>query len=410
MANLVTFIEKEFILNQVQRSNGRAVVYGSAKTASCAVRHFDKETLTLEGNPAELEPFRSWESISAYLSYHGQRLPFTSKVRKIDGNRMVVAFPERLFKAPQRKSIRVPPPHGLKLEFFLQNERVRIDCPESQEYLEIEMPVLREGFDPSSMGSLLDSFTRKAGARYTRNGIVMFNKARMPETVEEKLVSRLGRVLLVASTKSPLPSEDPYPEGRIVTQAMADSFEGPSIFMEGSLLEKNREEKSNQGIVSEIYCPILYYQYVVGYIYLMNDTAKKVCLDFRAVDFAWEFARMLACSLKLHGYYKVDDGWKPDPHEPVVMDLSATGCLFVVPRTAHAVRLKKTAVIDIRIVSGDCTLDLKGRVARRLEDKDNELYGIAFLNQDPALAEALRTLLYADGSSRFACDELSIQD
>lgn len=410
MANLVTFIEKEFILRQVQKANGKAVVYGSAKSSSCTIRHFDKETVTLEGTSTELEQFRSWEIVSVYLSYQGQRLTFTSKVKKAEGGKLVLAFPERLFKAPQRKSIRVPPPHDLRLEFFLQNECVCIDCPESQEYLEIEMPDIREGFDASNLNSLLDSFRRKAGARYTKNGIVMFSKNRIPETLEEKLISRLGRVLLIASTRSPLPADDPYPEGRIITQSMADSFEGPSIFLEGSTLEKNREEKSNQGIVSELYCPILYYQYVVGYIYLMNDIAKKVCLDFHAVDFSWEFARILAYALKSHDYYKVDSSFRPDPHAPRVLDLSATGCLFILPKATYAVRLKKTSVIDLRITSGDCVMDLKGRIARRFEDKEGEYYGVAFLNADAEAAARLRQLLYSEASSRFACDELSLTE
>lgn len=410
MANLVTFIEKEFILNQVLRSNGKAVVYGSAKSSRCSLRHFDKETLVLEGTAAELERFRTWEQVSVYLTYQGQRLTFASKVRKLDGNRLTLAFPERMMKAPQRKAIRVSPPQGLRLEFFLQNERVRIDCPESQEYLDIEMPELREGFDTGSINRLLDSFTRKAGARFTKSGIVMFSKARAPESVEEKLISRVGRVLLVTSTKSPLPSEDPYPEGRVITQSMADSYEGPSIFLDGSTLEKSRKQKSEQGIVSELYCPILYYQYVVGYVYLMNDTAKKVCLDYQSVDFSWEFARILAYSLKTNNYYKVDDSWRPDPHAPLVLDLSASGCLFVLPKAGFAVRLKKSSVLELRIVSGDCALDLRGRVARRFEDKDGDYYGIAFVGMDAAATETLRGLLYADGSAKFACNELSAHE
>lgn len=410
MANIVTFIEKEFILSQVRRAGGKAVVFGSAKTARCSVKAFDKDQVTLEGGIAELEAFRPWEAVSVYLSYQGQRLTFSSKVRRVDGPRLFLAMPERLFKAPQRKSIRVPPPHGLKLEFFLQNERVRIDCPESQEYLDIELPEQREGFDTTSMNGLLDSFKRKAASRYSKNGVVMFSKSRFPQSIEERLVSKLGRCLLVTSTRSPLPADDPYPDGRIITQAMEENFEGPAIFLEGSELEKSRLQKADQGIVSEVYCPILYYQYVVGYIYLMNDTAKKVCLDYSAVDFAWEFGRILTYSLKSHGYYRADDQYKPTPHAPEVLDLSATGCLFVLPKAAYSVRLRKSSVLEMRIVAGPCSMELRGRVVRHFTDREGEYYGVAFLALDGQRMELLRTLLYAEASARSACDELELQE
>lgn len=410
MGTIVTFIEKEFILSQVRRSGGTVVVFGSAKSATCTVASFDKDTLALDGNTLELEAFRSWEQVSAYLMYQGQRLAFSAKVRKADGPRLVLTMPEKLLKAPQRKSIRVPPPRGLTLEFYLQNERIRIDCPESQEYLDIELPELREGFDVSSINSLLDSFRRKAGSRYTKNGVVMFSKTRSPSSVEEQMIASMGRCLLIASTRSPLPAEDPYPEGRIITQNMAENYEGPAIFLNGSELEKSRLKKAEAGIVSEVYCPILYYQFVVGYIYLMNDINKKVCMDFSAVDFAWEFGRILTYSLKTHQYYRADENFTPTPHAPEVLDLSATGCLFVLPKASYPVRFRKSSVLEMRILSGSCSLDLRGRVVRHFNDRDGEYYGVAFLSPDQQKTESLKSLLYADASLRSACDEMEIPE
>jgi hypothetical protein len=407
MSNYVTFIEKEFILNQLIRGGGDALLFGSGKSVACAVKAFNKDSISLEGKPAELAHFSSWEGLSVYLAYQGQRLTFQGKVLKVDGLKLILAMPERFFKAPQRKAIRVAPPKDLVLEFFLQNDAIRIDCPESNEYMEIELPVVREGFDMSSLNTLLSSFKAKADARYAKNGVVMFAKGRKPEGPEETIIAKLGKVLLVASTKSPLPSVDPYEEARVITQKDADAYEGPSIFLEGSDLEKARHAKAAKGVISELYCPILYYQYVVGYVYVMNDESMKTCLDFRAVDFAWEFARILAYNLKAYGYFSSDESYHPQPHTPAVLDLSAGGCLFTLPKSDAKTKLRPSAIIDFGIRRGDEGIRCKGRVVRRFDDKERDYYGISFVALEASATEFLRRSLYAEGASVFSCDELA---
>jgi len=411
MAKTVTFIEKEFILTQVRKTGSRVVVFGSGKSVDGKLKSFDKETLVLSVNLKAAESFMPRDEVSVFLSYQSQRVTFPCKVKKTGGGELVVGLPENLVKAPQRKAVRVAPPKDLRLEFFLQNEKVRIDCPESSEYSELEMPPLSIGFDTASINGLLQSFKDLTSTMYSKSGIVMFNKGRKPESVEERLISDFGRTLLVTSTQSPLPSTDPYPDGRIITQAQAEAFEGPSVFLEGSALERSRFEKSAAGVISELYCPILYYQYVVGYIYLMNDQNRKTCLDYRAVDFAWEFSHILAYSLKANNYFRLDEDYVADPYKPKVVDLSAGGCMLMMPKAVFKVKLKQGAVLDITITRDDSgpSVAIKGRVARRFDDRDNEYYGVAFLNADQEAFTQLRKSLYADDSSRFACDEASLE-
>jgi len=411
MAKLVTFIEKEFLLTQVMKTGSRVVVYGSGKSLDGKLKSFDKETLILSAKPASASVFKAWDEISVFLSYQSQRVTFPGKIKKIIGGELVILLPEKLIKAPQRKAVRVAPPKDLRLEFFMQNEKIRIDCPESSEYSELEMPALSIGFDTASINGLLQSFKELTSTMYSRSGIVMFNKGRKPESMEERLIADIGRTLLVPSMQSSLPVVDPYPDGRIVTQSMAEAFEGPSVFLEGSALERNRAEKIVQGVMSELYCPVLYYQYVVGYIYLMNDDQRKTCLDYRAVDFAWEFARILAHSLKSNNYFKLDENFKPDPYKPQVVDLSAGGCLLLMPKSVFKVKLKLGSVLDIAVsrADSDTAVEFKGRVARRFDDKENEYYGVSFLNAEQDVFVELSKTLYADDSSRFSCDEATLE-
>lgn len=411
MAKLATFIEKEFLLTQVMKTGSRVVVYGSGKSLDGKLTFFDKEILKLSAKPASAAAFKAWDQISVFLSYQSQRVTFPGKIKKITGGEMSILLPDTLIKAPQRKAVRVTPPKDILLEFFMQNEKIRIDCPESSEYSELEMPALSIGFDTASIHGLLQSFKEMTATMYSKSGIVMFNKGRKPESIEERLISDIGRSLLIPSMQSSLPVVDPYPEGRIITQAMAEAFEGPSVFLEGSALDRNRAEKIVQGILSELYCPVLYYQYVVGYIYLMNDDKRKTCLDYRAIDFAWEFARILAHNLMTHNYFKLDENFKPDPYKPQVVDLSAGGCLLLMPKSVFKVKLKTGAVLDISVSRTDSnsSVQFKGRVARRFDDKENEYYGVSFINTEQDVFVELSKTLYADDSSRFSCDEATLE-
>lgn len=411
MAKLVTFIEKEFILNQIQKTKGRVLVFGTGKSIGGQIKSFDKEILCLSGIPREAEVFRPWETVSVFLAYQNQRVTFPAKITKVAGGDLMIGLPDTLFKSPQRKAVRLAPPKDLQLEFFMQNDKIRIDSPESSEYSNLEMPALSAGFDVSSISGLLDSFKAMASTMYSRNGIVMFKKGREPDCIEEMLIADSGRTLLLTSMHGPLPSVDPYPEGRIITQSMADAFEGPGIFLEGSALEKSRSEKSASGIVSELFCPLLYYQYVIGYVYLMNDESRKAILDYRAVDFAWEFSRILAYSLKSNNYFKIDENAPLDPYKPQIVNMSSTGCLFAMPKTMFKLKLKVATILNVILYKehGEGSVSIMGRVARHLEDKQNDYYGIAFLNTEQDALETLHASLYAGIMDPALFDESSLQ-
>jgi len=407
MPKFATFIELEFILKEVMRAASPVIVHGSGKSLSARIHDFGKDSLTLDyqASDLEIEDFKPWEEISVYLANHEQRSTFKAKVNKIGAGRLVLGLPDKILKTPQRNAVRVPPPRNISLSFYLQEEVVSIDCPESREYTEIDLPVLREGFDTSSMNNLVASFREKASGMVAKNGIVMFNKGRKPTSVEEEILCYYGRAILVASTMSTLPVVDPYPDGRIVTQAMVDDYERTHSLLDGSRFETSRLEKALSGVIAEAWCPILYYQYVVGYVYLMNDQSKPVSLDFRAIDFSWEFARILAFKLRDSHYFRADPDAKPDPFKPGLIDFSATGCLFFLPKASFKVKLKIGSIIELRIDTGHSELPMKGRIARRYDDRENEYYGICFVAADDEDLSLLKAALYSTGSTRFPCSE-----
>ena len=96
-------------------------------------------------------------------------------------------------------------------------------------------------------------------------------------------------------------------QNQIVTRAMllragADSDEPSSEPLDRlpSLLSMKRD----QNIGSEIYCPILFEQYAVGYIYAADTIESNLEIDVEMVSYIHEFSQILAFALKKNGYFE----------------------------------------------------------------------------------------------------------
>ena len=87
MPKLVTFIEKEYILSQLQRSKGPITVFGAGKNLEAVIDHFDKENLYLSVPKNAVQLFSQRERVSIFTSFQGQRLTFPGTVRPGQGGR-----------------------------------------------------------------------------------------------------------------------------------------------------------------------------------------------------------------------------------------------------------------------------------------------------------------------------------
>ncbi len=101
--------------------------------------------------------------------------------------------------------------------------------------------------------------------------IVTFRK-KGPEQIEEMIIARTGKVLFIPSTNDPLPGEQLIEGVPVLTaEEIDDTVENGS-----KTLKIRNFEKSSDGIHSELYCPILYNEYVIGYVQLINRDEKKI--------------------------------------------------------------------------------------------------------------------------------------
>ncbi len=393
MASKISGIEKDFILKAALSDRIPIRLHNARQAAEGIVTEIGKELITLETTP-DWPGFQSWDRVSCYLTFRGQSIGFKTKVRKVEGKKLFMAIPENAYRGLERKYVRVPPPHGLDVKLFLQSGEFALNFPVCEEYSAVELPQYNDAFDITSMNSLVESFKKRITPVSSENRTIMFRK-RQPETFEEVLISKLGKSLYIPSTRSGLPTGDPYPEGRLITKDMEEDYEGAEYFLTGSKMEKLLAEKGSKSIHSEIWVPVLYYQYVVGYVYVCNRDERRVSFDLSTVDLVFEFSRILAYFLKSHNYFN-DKSIRKErtPLGATIADISAAGMLIALPKDNLKLMLKTQSGIELEFHLGNRAIHCQARVMRRYSDEKNVYYGLGFYQIKPEQKKGLYEFLY----------------
>lgn len=391
MAVRIDKIEREFILGSAAEAKTEARLRASGRSIKCRVVAADGGRVGFEiGSGAAA--FSARELVSVCFDFRGQAVAFDAPVLKFAANIVELGLPESMYRSLSRRWARVSQPKSLSVDFLLLDTELNLDCPESDEWVDVELPELRAGLDSSNLSALIESFKAKA-SRIASEGRVVMYKDRGPADIAEEMAARTGRVLYVPSTLGALPHMDPYPAGRIVTRDIADDFEGAGKVAQGSKLSAYLRARAAEGLSSGLWCPVIYYRYAVGIVHIANGPDRPMALDFGAVDLAWEFSRILAWFLKRHGYFAESAGGA-SPKRGSIIDASPAGILAALPVGGPKIELG--TVIRLRLGLKDKSIVCSGKVARRYNEGGMSFCGIAFMDLSAQDTATLSLSLYGE--------------
>lgn len=393
MVQSVSLIEKEFLLKTILTTEQAIKVHGLGTVSTCKLEAIDKKYLTLLVFETQSDnPFSVCEKLTIYFEYQGKTYTFESTVRNKNQNTLAIDPPLKIIKSLQRKYIRIKKPKDISVRFFLQNEEISMNYPVCPEYLSVDENDLIKQNSQVDLTALISAFQANIAATVASSTIIMF-RTKAPDSFEEKLICATGKVLFIPSTSSIIPKSDPYPEGRIITQQIEEQYEDPNHFIEGTKLSKIIADKKNKGISSEIWCPIVYYQYVVGYIYAASYGNNS--FDISMLDYIWDFSRMLAYKLKQSGYFSnVSQKAESIKHETSILDFSPGGMLFSISSSEIRTPIKEGSIINIEINIEKKTIQCTAKVQRKYQIENNENYGLLFLNLSAENVMLLYEFLY----------------
>jgi hypothetical protein len=389
-------VEREFILGTAAEAKTEARLRAAGKSAKCRLAALSGAGVGFMATGSAIS-FAPREVVSVTFDFRGQAVAFEAPVIKSASGSVELGLPEAMYRSLSRKWPRVSAPKDLSVEFLLPDEELTLDCPKSETWSDVELPELREGLDSGSLAALVESFKAKASQIASEGRVIMY-KEKGPSDLAEEMASRIGRVLYVPSTVGDLPQSDPYPAGRIVTREMAEDFEGPAAVAQGSKLSSYLRGRALEGLNSGLWCPVIYYRYAVGMVFMANGPERPRALDFRAVDLAWEFSRILAWFLKRHGYF-ADSSLGSPPQKGSIIDASPSGLLAVLPSSVlpnGSPKLPQGSVIRLRLHLKDRSIHCDGRVARRYDESGLGFCGIAFTDLSAQDLAALTLHLYGE--------------
>jgi len=384
MATPVGRIEKEFLF-KVLYDEKLPIMYIKDRTDyALTLEHPVRTDMSLRPSKP-LGKLKPKSKLDLLFDYRGQIINFTAEIFAVKDDVIICQVPQVLYKNLDRNYLRVDAPSDLKILFTFRGDRYNLSFPKVMEYENIGPDDLIRHMDRRNLSGLMKQITDSL--KNFSDGYKIANfKDKKPTTIEERVLSETGKTLFIPSTAGFFPKNDPYPKKRIITEDIFKRYlesTGVNVSTLDLICERFVKNKYKEGIFSEAWVPILFHEYVIGYIHIWINKEGRLPIDFGAIDNVYQFAKVLAFALKESGYF--DHGkLKNDPFEGSVLDISASGLLFAYPLgSALSTTLMIDTELTVIIEAPNRSINVPAKIVRRFKDKTASYYGCQFMNLQP---------------------------
>ena len=395
MATPVGRIEKEFLFNILYEEKIPVIYIRERTEFKFKLEQPAGEELVLRPEKP-LGKLKNHAKLPFKFNYRGQVIDFSVEVLSQKDELLFCRTPTTLYKNLDRNYLRVDTPSDIKILFTFKGDRYNLAFPKVAEYENITPNDLAKNFDPRNLSGLIKQITGLLSNFADGYKIVNF-KDKKPESIEERLVSETGKTLFIPSTVGYLPKTDPYPKKRIITEELFHRYLETTGIGKKFLDENTArflKNKFDDSVFSDAWIPILFHEYVIGYIHIWISKQGKLPFDFSVLDNVYQYTKVLAFALKENGYFehgKVSN----QAFEGRVLDISASGLLFAYPLGST---LLATLLVDseltVTIETSNRTINVLAKIVRRFKDKNACYLGCRFINMVPEDTRFLFEHLY----------------
>lgn len=394
MATSIRRIEKEFILGAARDEGISLLLLAGNGEWPVKIQKLEKDKLLLS-HSMPLRLLRRWETYEFRFIYREQGIAFRSRIIEVKDTGISVEMPEEVYKNLGRRYSRRKPPIDFDVSFAFMGDRFELSFPTTREFDPVMEPEPSPDFDPADIRLLIREFNAKADEYASDKAIVMF-KDRKPEGQDERIIVRTGHIFYLPTAIAGLPTIDPYIQPRMVTREIfADWLREQGVPEELVPDEVTRFErnKRNSGVLSELMIPIIFQEYVIGYVSLVNRQPGKPPFDLSTLETFHQFAKVLAYSLKVNGYFK-NAPKKAKDFPADVIDVSAGGVLFANPSRELASSLLPGSRIEMSLKAGGRRVKVPATLKRSYRDSDLVYYGVEYQGLEPEDFRYLFEILY----------------
>jgi hypothetical protein len=396
MATPIKRIEKDYLL-KILYDEQIPVVYLKNRT---------EYILTVE-KPAKAEIYfrsdhtipglRARRKMNMMFTFWGRVISFSTEVISFRDEHIVVAAPEFLYKDLDRSYSRVPAPPDVKIQLLFSGERYSLAYPKVQEFeQEVSFGEVAKNIDPKNLTGLINQFAEWS-KDYSSGYQLTIYKDEKPASVEERLIAETGKTLYLSSAADgPFPRLDPFPKKRLITE---DIFRrhlestGTAPYALDSAVSQFIQSKFDAGIHLDVWVPIQFHQYVVGFIHIWLTDEVKQSFNYDVLNTIFQFASIIAFSLKENGYF--DSGRiRNEPFLGKIIDISASGVLFAYPHSAISSVLSPESELVITIITPNRSVTADTRIVRHFKDSIQGYFGCQFEDMAPEDTRFLFEFIY----------------
>jgi len=318
------------------------------------------------------------------FDYRGQVITFCVEVSGLKDDQITVVSPEFLYKNLDRSFSRVQTP-DLHVQFTFRGDRYSLSYPKIGSYEPGEgVGNFLQSLDPKNLGGLVDQLASWIKGFANGYKLVIFKDVK-PISTEEHLLAETGKSFFLPSTRGSLPSTDPYPKSRLITGEIFKRYlesTGVDLAFVDEASVRFIKTKFDGGIFSDLWVPVLFQEYVIGYIHVWINKEGKLPFDYSVIDTLYQFAAVLANSLKINGYFE-SGKIKNELFEGKVIDVSASGLLFTYPGSSLAAALLPDIELSMKLITPERTINTSARIVRRYKDNVQHYFGVRFLDMTP---------------------------
>jgi hypothetical protein len=394
MATCLKRIEKEFVLGSARDENVPFLLLAGNGEWPVKIHSITKDRINFE-HSMPLRLLKRWETYEFRFVYREQAMAFRSRIIEVKDAALAVELPAEVYKNLGRRYSRRKPPLDFGVSFSFMGDRYELSFPMTREFDPVLEPEPSSTFDPADIRVLVREFNAKSEEYASDRAIVMF-KDRKPEGQDERVVVRTGRIFYLPTAISGLPTVDPYVHPRIITRdVFADWLREqgvPDELVEEEVVRFERNKRS-AGVLSELMIPIIFQEYVIGYVSIVNRQAGKPPFDLGLLETFHDFAKVLAYSLKINGYFK-NAPKKTKDFAADVIDVSAGGLMFANPSRELAASLLPDSRIELTLKAGGRSIKTAAILKRSYRDSEVVYYGVEYQGIEPEDFRYLFEILY----------------
>jgi hypothetical protein len=394
MATPIKRIEKDFLLKALYDDQIPVMYLKNQTQYIFTLEKPAREQMFFKADRA-VEGLKVRKKLYLMFDYRGQVITFTVEVFNFKDEHIVTNEPEYLYKNLERSFSRVSSSSGIDVQFTFSGDRYSLSYPKINVYEKVNGEDFIKSVDVKNLSGLIDQMAAWIKGYASGYKLIIFKDVK-PSTTEERLLAETGKAFYIPSTEEELPAEDPYPKKRLIT---GDIFRRylESTGVDPKYLEETCarfiRHKNEAGIRSDLWVPILFQEYVIGYIRAWISADGKPPFDHEVIDMLYQFAKILVSSLRINGYFETGK-MRNDPFGGRIIDISASGILFSYPHSPLASALLPDSELLVRLTSPRRTVNCKAKIVRRYKDTSHGYFGCRFLNMAPEDIRFLFEFLY----------------